>query len=97
MNFLLTVFFCFLLAYVFKYGIFFKHDFVNILHEIMVFFKNLIAKSQILTLENSKYSGRPNRSKIWYYSVFGSAWFNSAVSGKTKLNIYRIKSKIKES
>ena len=41
-------------------------------------------------------SGRPNRSKIWYYSIFDSALFRSAFSGKTEPNIYRIKSKIKE-
>ena len=32
------------------------------------------------------------RFGIW----FGSIWFSSAVSGKTELNIYRIKSKMKE-
>ena len=43
-------------------------------------------------INGPKNSGRPNQRNIRYYSVFGSA-----VSGKTEPNIYRIKSKIKES
>ena len=43
-------------------------------------------------------SGHPNRSKIRYYSVFGSVRLGSVLFGffrKTEPNIYRIKSKIK--
>ena len=43
-------------------------------------------------------SGQPNRSKIRYYSVFGSVQLGSVLFGffrKTEPNIYRIKSKIK--
>ena len=43
-------------------------------------------------------SGRLNRSKIRYYSVFGSVRLGSVLFGffrKTEPNIYRIKSKVK--
>ena len=44
------------------------------------------------------HSGQPNRSKIRYYSVFGSVRLGSVLFGffrKTEPNIYRIKSKVK--